>query len=158
MRGRLIFPMTVEIARLDTVATRNAGKYDDVFKTMKPGEQPVYMAPVRLPAQVEMSQWQAQQQRQAGNSPDSMLTLVMHYRDLEARNLVSSTGAALFRVNDKLLAIYDKGGTRLEEVVSETMGGLYCTKVEPGGLGLGGRRNLLVMVFEQRARGVPTNP
>jgi hypothetical protein len=159
MRGRLIAPMTVEIARLNTAATAAASAYDDDFKTMKPGAARVEHATVRLKAQVEMGAWQGMVQTQAGNVPDSRLTLVFHMRELEAAGLVDPTnGGPLLRVNDRLVAIYDRAGARLEQYVSASTGGLYATKVEPAGIGLGGRVNLVVAVFEDRAVGLTSNP
>lgn len=158
MRGRLIFPMVVEIARLDTDATRLAGRYDATFRTMKPGTERVEMAPVRLLAQVEMGAWQAQNQTQAGNIPDSRLTLVFHYEELESKGLVDTNGAALIRVNDRLLGIYSRDGARLEEYLPKEKGGLYAVEVQPAGIGLGGRRNLLVVAFADRPLGLQASP
>jgi hypothetical protein len=159
LRGALIFPMVAELARLNTAATRAASKYDDDFKTLKPGQAPTYHTAVRLKAQVEMGAWQSQNQLQAGNAPDSRLTLVFHFSELETLGLIDATnGGAMLRVGDKLLGIYDRSGTRLEHLVSEASGGLFATEVQPGGIGLGGRRNLLVMSFEQRGKGLSSNP
>jgi hypothetical protein len=159
-RGRLLFPLTVELAQLDTDAVQTAGGYDPDFKTYKPTgsgrqEKPV----VRLLAQIEMSRWEGQQQLQGGNQPDSRLALVFHFRELEQKNLIDPvTGEALIRVNDRLVAIYSRNGATKEQSVRVPSGGLYATEVQPAGLGLGGRRNLLLVVFDERPQGLTANP
>lgn len=158
-RGRLICPLVVELARLDTDATRAAGGYDTTFKTMKPGVARRELPVVRLRAQVEMGKWEGQNQTQAGNVPDSRLTLAFHFRDLEAAGLVDlATGDAKIRVGDRLVAIYDRTGTVKDATVKTANGGLYATEVQHAGLGLGGRRNLLVVVFDERPQGLTSNP
>lgn len=158
LRGRLLFPMAVDLARLDTDTTATAGNYDDVFRTLKPGATRSELPTVRLPAQIEMGRWQGQQQLQAGNAPDTRLTCVFHFRDLEAADLVDlATGDALIRVNDRLIAIYDRTGAPAL-TASVPAGGLFATEVQPGGIGLGGRRNLLVVTFDKRPQGLTANP
>lgn len=164
-RGRLIHPLTCEIARLNTDATRTASGYDDDFRTVKATfdangvrtSARVEYTPIKLPCQIEMGRWEAQQQARAGNQPDSRLTLVLHFRDLEDASLVDpATGDALIRVNDRLVALYDRDGTLLEQAVSTAKGGLYATEVQPAGMGIGGRRNLLVVTFDERPQGLTT--
>lgn len=166
MRGRLLFPMTVELARLDTNATSLAGGYDADFKTVKTTypagvktSARVELPIVTLKAQVEMGKWQGQQSLQAGNAPDTRLTLVFHFRELEAKGLVDpTTGDALIRVNDRLVNVYSRSGSILEQKVRTAAGSLYATEVQPAGIGLGGRRNLLVVTFDERTQGLSTNP
>lgn len=158
MRGRLIAPLTAEIVRLSPSATSTAGAYDADFRTMVPGAARSELAPVRLRAQVEMGQWQAQRFLQAGNLPDSRLSLVFHFRELEQQGLVDVNGAALIRVGDRLTALYDRGNSILESLVPNRTGGLYITEAQPAGLGMGGRRNLLLCIFEDRPKGLVSNP
>ncbi len=152
--------MTVELARLDTAATAAAGRYDPDFKTLVPGTKRVEISPnVRLLAQVEMGRWEGQQQLQAGNAPDSRLTLVFHFSELEEKGLVdAASGHAKINVGDRLVGIWDRTGALLEQLVRAEAGGLYATEVQPAGIGLGGRRNLLVVVFDERTPGLQTNP
>lgn len=158
-RGKLICPLVVELARLDTKGTHDAGGYDPTFKTMTPGVARRELPSIKLHAQVEHGRWEAQNQTQAGNVPDSRLTLVFHFRELEALSLVdANTGDALIRIGDRLVAIYDRTGTVKDMSVKLPSGGLYATEVAPGGSGLGGRRNLLVVVFDERAQGLVANP
>ena len=158
-RGKLICPLVVELARIDTKGTKDAGHYDPTFRTMKPGTTRSELASIKLHAQVEHGRWEAQNQTQAGNVPDSRLTLVFHFRELEALGLVdANTGDALIRIGDRLVAIYDRTGTVKDMTVKVPSGGLYVTEVSPAGSGLGGRRNLLVAVFDERATGLVANP
>lgn len=158
-RGRLIAPLVVELARIDTNATKIAGNYDPTFRTLKPGTTRVELPTIRLHAQVEMGRIEAQNTTQAGNVPDSRLTLVFHYRELELLELVdTNTGDALIRVDDRLVAIYDRTGAHKQTTIKVPSGGLYATEVTPGGLGLDGYRNLLIVAFDDRAVGLQNNP
>ncbi len=166
MRGRLICPLIAEIARIDTTATAEAGGYDPVFRTPRlsyPGgvrtKATLYMDPVRVPAQVGTDAWEDQRQQPAGNAPGSRLMLVMHYRDLERLGLVdATTREALFRVDDRLLQLYERRSGRPTDHVRPEAGGLYAVQVSPAGQGLGGCRNLLVVTFQERAQGLTTAP
>lgn len=165
-RGRLIKPLWAEIARLDTAATAQAGGYDPDFRTTKvsyPGgvrtSSRVELPPVQVLAQVEMATWEQQQQQAAGNQPDSRLTLAIHYRELEKRGLIDpTTREALFRVNDRLVRLLTRWSKRVVQTVRVPAGGLYATQVAPGGLGLGGDRNLLIVTFDERAQGLTSAP
>ncbi len=156
-RGRLIRPLVAVIEQLDTEATRAAGNYDATFRTLKPGKEPIYGAPVEVPAQVEMTSWETRRQTQAGDVPGSKLALVFHFLDLEKAGLVVD-GRAVFRKGDRLTELRSRDGTKIEELVSSEAGGLYVVEVQPAGLGLGGRRNLLLVFFQERARGLTSNP
>lgn len=168
MRGRLIFPFLAEIARLDTAATAShdpAGPqesgYDPDFKetvledTDSDGlgtDVRKEMEPVRIPAQVEVQAFEALQESFSGNMPDADITLVFHFDDLERLGLVDpSTGEPLIRPNDRLVAIFDKQGSLVQEV--RTPPGLYATEVKPTGFGLGHARNLLLVSFNDREQG-----
>ena len=169
MRGRLINPFVAELARLDTVATAAdpdgpgplTSGYDPDFKetVMVPatGERGTdarkEMPSIRIPCQVEVGTFEALQQLASGNSPDSKVTLVFHFRDLERMGLVDpGTGDALLGVNDRLVAIHDLVGNLVQAV--RTPPGLYATEVQPQSFGLGLNRNLLLVTFEERELGV----
>lgn len=162
MRGRLICPMLAEIARLDTQATEQAGGYDPDFRTVRtsyPGGVRTSarreLPPVQVPCQVEDGSWESQRQTAAGNAPDSRLVLVFHYEDLEQLGLVDPTTLdALLRVNDRLVRLLDRDTGALALRVRDEAGGLFITEAKPGGLGLGGRRNLLIATFEERPQGL----
>jgi len=158
-RGRLIHPLVAEIEQLDTAATAAASGFDPVWKTPTttyPGgartKGQVYKAPIRLRCQVEQIQETAQQRTSAGNVPDSRLILVFHYADLLAGGMVGPDRRALLRVNDRLIALY----TRVGELEKAYDPKLYATEVLDAGHGLGGRRNLLLVTFDDRPEGVTT--
>ena len=169
MRGRLINPFLAELARLDTVATAAdpdgpgplTSGYDPDFKETvivpATGERGTdarkEMPSIRIPCQVEVGTFEALQQLASGNSPDSKVTLVFHFRDLERTGLVDpGTGDALLRVNDRLVAIYELAGRLVQAI--RTPPGLYATEVQPQSFGLGLSRNLLLVTFEERELGV----
>lgn len=166
MRGRLIFPFLAEIARLDTASMVSNSDYDTVFREPKQtapvsGQGPGTtkrreLAAVRLPAQVEIGSQGKANQGFSGTVLDGSVTLIFHMRDLEAASLVDSvTGDPLIRVSDRLVAVYDRSGS-LVQTFRPT---LYATTVQPIGYGLGlfsvSKRNLLMVVFEDREQRVP---
>jgi hypothetical protein len=159
-RGRLIRPLTVEIVRHDTAATRTASGFDDDFRTMTPGVARSELAPLRLLAQIKGGlTWDRLRSTAAGTLPDKRVTCIFHYRDLEARGLIDATnGGSMIRVGDKLTAIYDRAGTKLLQRIRDEDGGQYAVEVAPSGLGLGGDRNLLVVTFEPRTQGKASYP
>jgi hypothetical protein len=170
MRGRLLQPFLAELAQLDAATTAadpdGAGPltsgYDADFQetvllstAAGPGrdvrrEKP----PLHLPCQVEMQSFEALAELASGNSPRSHVVLVFHFRDLERLDLVDrDTGNALLRVGDRLVAIRDRRTGELVQAV-RTPPGLYLTEPQPE-FGLGGRRNLLIATFAERALGGP---
>lgn len=168
MRGRLINPFLAEIARLDTAAIAAdpdgagplASGYDPDFKetiVLEDGgarrgarrEMPAIL----VPCQVEVGTFEALQQLAAGNSPNSQIVLVFHFRDLQRMGLVEpASGDALLRVNDRLIAIRDLRGNLVQAVRDRP--GLYATEVQPQSFGLGRSRNLLLVTFQERELGV----
>ena len=169
MRGRLINPFLAELARLDTVATAAdpdgagplTGGYDPDFKETvlvpatdeRGADARKEMPPIRIPCQVEVGVFEALQQLASGSSPNSKVTLVFHFRDLERMGLVDpGSGDALLRVNDRLVAIHDVAGNLVQAI--RTPPGLYATEVQPQSFGLGLSRNLLLATFEERELGV----
>lgn len=160
MRGRLINPFLVEIARIDTNATKVANGYDDTFKTVRTklvdGEYTsgrVDSTAIKLRCQIDVGQYDVQKQMPAGNDSDGRIVCLFHFRDLEAADMIDTNGAAKIRVNDRLVAVYDD---RTEELIQRMPGdGLYATEVQPI-FGLGRRRNLLAVTFNTRESSVAT--
>lgn len=168
MRGRLIRPFLVEIARLDTVATaadpdgagtRTSG-YDDVFR------EPVMVSNatglgttaraemdlVRVRAQIETGTFQDQQPTQNGNESYSKFNLVMHLQELEAEGYVDvSSGMVLFKPGDRINAIYDLRGVLVQTLPNPP--GLFISEVMPASYGLGINRNLVVIKCASRKQG-----
>jgi len=169
MRGRLINPFAAELAQLDTAATAAdpdgpgplTSGYDADFQetVLLPSpsgrgrdarrEKP----PIRIPCQVEVQAFGALTELPTGNSPRSHLVLVFHFGDLEQLGLVDpTTGDALLRPGDHLVAIRDLSTGELVQAI-RTPPGLYLTEAQPQSFGLGGRRNLLLATFGERALG-----
>ncbi len=165
MRGRLIFPFLAELRRLDTDAMATlAPGYDEDFKepalldTDGDGVGESYRRehpPVRVPCQVEPQTIEALRMTPAGNTPQSSLDLVFHFRDLERLGLVDSlTGEAFIRTSDRLSGLFDTEGNLVWAV--RTPPGLYVTEARPAGFGLfrlRPRRNLLIVSFNDRPSG-----
>jgi hypothetical protein len=150
-RGRLLFPFLAEIFRRDPAHTT----YDPDFResvVVGSGEGPgtpdrAERPPVLLLCQVEPESDEALQPMGAGNDPHTRLRLVFHLADLEARGLVDAeTGEALVRVGDRLGALL----TRTGGLVRRFSPGLYAVEARAIGWGLGGRQNLLLVMFERR--------
>lgn len=160
MRGQLIWPMTVELALLDSAATAAADGYDDIF------DEPVMVPPptgsargtiarvddtIRLPAQVEPEEFEALQMMTTGSSPRSLLRLCFHYRDLEDAGLLEPTTLRpKIRVNDRLVAIYDYRTAELIEQFPNPPG-FFAREVRSADFGLSSlKRNLLLVTFMER--------
>lgn len=174
MRGRLINPFLAELAQLDTVATaadpdgagaETSGYDPDFREPIKvtgsdglPESARRELAPILVPCQVEIGSFEVMQQLASGNTPDSRVVLVFHFADLENMGLVDpSTGEALIRVNDRLIALRRLADESLIQQVRTKSGGLYITEAQPQSFGLaGGDRNLLVCTFEEREQGYRT--
>lgn len=158
-RGRLIRPFLAELAQLDTEATAAAGGYDAAWRTTKvkyedgqrvPAQR--YKPPIHVVAQVEDSSHRAQQQAASGNIPASRYTLVLHFSELERRELLDPKGEPRIRTNDTFGAIFTLGGGFVQRFDPP----LFITEVRPSGFGLGGRRNLLLLTCADRPQGVAT--
>jgi hypothetical protein len=169
MRGRLVNPLIAEIAQLDPVATAAdpdgpgplTSGYDADF------QEPVLVPapsgrgvdarrekpPIRVTCQVEIQSFGELTELATGNSPQSRLVLVFDFQDLAQLGLVDpTTGDALLRIGDRLVAIRELRTGALIQAI-RTPPGLYLTEPQPQSFGLGGRRNLLLATFTERALG-----
>lgn len=169
-RGRLIFPYAVDIARLDQVATAadpdGAGPltlgYDPDFRepVLVPDSSRLGVSArkeatlVRIKAQIDPDSFLMLQAVANGNSPESRVTIVAHFRDLENAGLVeASTGMAVFKTGDRLDAIYSLSGVLVQKILNPP--GLFLTEAKPTGWGLGSPRpNLLELTFSSRDQGL----
>lgn len=166
-RGRLIWPVMAEFAQLDTSATAadpdGAGEltagYDEDFR------EPVIVPPgsgsargtvnrvettLRCAAQYEPRFFEELRMLPTGRSPDSRIQLVLHYKDLESRDLIDADGQPRIRVNDRLAAIRDYRTDALIMNIPNPPG-LYVTEVEHRSFGLSSlTRNLLVLTLDER--------
>ncbi len=154
---------------LDAVATRNETEqstdvpalvsgFDDDFKEVVVFSSPqrtsgrLEQEPILIPSQIESPTFEALQQMSAGNLPDYKMTLVWARKDLEELDLiVPETGECLVRVNDRLVALYDKCMNLIQEI--RTPPGLYVTEVRPT-WGIAGHRDLFLITLDDREQGV----
>ena len=165
MRGRLVFAFLAELHRLDTAAMAAVDPggtgpltsgYDADFHepslidsdddgVAEPWRRE--LPPVRVPCQVEPAAFEALRMTPAGNAPRTSIDLVFHFRDLERLDLVDpTTGDARIRPSDRLGGIYGQHGTLVQAVRTP----LFVTESKPFGFGIGRRRNLLLVSFEDR--------
>lgn len=156
-----MFAFEAELALLDTAATAAASGYDPDFK------EPKRVAPVsgqgagtsarrevaptlKLPVQVEEGAFEKLQQFFNGNSPDGRLVLVAHFRWLEDNGYVHTDGNVKLPVGSRLIAVRDKDGL----IATTLRTPLYLTEALPGSYGIGRKRNLCLLTFEDRSKGV----
>jgi hypothetical protein len=163
MRGRLIYKFLAEIARIDYDAT---AADPDGAGALTSGFNHLMSEPRLLPGRVKARQEQALikvpcqvapkvkqeilDMGAGGNSPDSKFVVYVHFKWLEQNSLLDASGDPLFRVNDRLNAIYDKWGNLIRTVRNPP--GLFLTEVQSRAFGLGSKRNLARLTFQERAR------
>ena len=170
MRGKLINPFLAELARLDTAATDedpdgsgdHVSGYDDDFRepvrysdgTEAGVDARPEMAHIYVPCQVEPDAFDVLNMIASGDVPNAKLKLTFHYAYLEQMGLVDvATGRPLIRKNDRLVAIRECSGALVETVPNPP--GLFATEPQSRAFGLsGGKRNLLVVTFEDREHGL----
>lgn len=170
-RGRLIFPITAEVARLDlagTAADPDSGGpltsgYDPVFRepVMLPSSDRLGSSArkevlVQLPAQIDGLRTQEDYERlqmvASGNVDTALFALIFHFADLEQASLIDgTTGRALIQPGDRLNALYRPDGTLIQSFPDPP--GLYVREATPIGIGPAGDRNLLRVLFHSRDPG-----
>lgn len=161
-RGRLIFPFYATVARLNTAATAAAlsgDGYDHVFREPAVDDggdgaddvsarRESTVEGVACQVHTESGSFEKLAQAMGGPVKQYQLNLLFHYSDLEARGLVDADGSAVFKVNDRLVAVRDNVGNLVRDFTGSP---LYATQVQDRSFGLSGlRRNLLMVTFEQR--------
>lgn len=168
-RGRLIFPFVVELAQLDTVqmardpdgAGPQTSGYDFDFRepvvVKRSTEDNIGTALreercARVRCQIEDKEFEAIRQVLGGTSPDSAITLVFHFKDLEAAGMVDDNGQATIRINDRLSKIFDCDENLIETIRDPP--GLYVTSATSAGFGISRKRNLLIVKFGEREQGI----
>ena len=156
MRGRLINPAVVEIARIDTESAAYDPIYDELPTTQgvdgKPVEDRPEQATIKLRAQIRT----VDDDRVAipGTALDivRMLVLTFHLRELERRGLVdATTGKIALNKGDRIITILNTRGKVIEQV--EYPPGLYATHVKGQPIGISRTRNIVDVVFTSRSQG-----
>lgn len=166
-RGRLICPIKIGIARVDTATTESNSDFDDVFMTpivkktfgargaREKGRRE--FAEVILPAQSEIIDFNKMQQGPAGNVADYRVSYVLFYPHLEAAGLVdATTGKPLIGVNDRITAKYRKRDEALIRVFDDPE--VFVTAAVDAGEGFDGQTNLLILVTNDRPQGIAEVP
>ena len=169
MRGRLIFPFLLRIARIDTAAMRadpdGAGPltsgYNDFGEPIKisAGSGPgttyrIEKTSIDVPAQIEPDSFDRLRMVVAGNTPQARLQTVMHFKDLETLGLVTPTGEPTLQRGDRLAAIYTMQSVLVHDLSRVQ---LFATDITPAGFGLAmqrSQRNLLLVTWESRDKGI----
>ena len=170
-RGRLIRPMVVKIQQIDMLATRTGGGYDDTLDEPRLVAVPdvggippigsprgptatVYSATLLLSAQINPISMEQQRQTGSGDDPRRMLELTFHFRDLEAKGMIGTDGQSTLRINDRLVGIASPNYRTDENWRIDQY--LYVMGDQNDSYGLpGANRNLLILTFQERKRGVP---
>lgn len=159
MRGRLIFPFTIELAQLDLAATAAAG-YDPIYKETKLAASADRLGTstraetlVQVPGQFsDHNQFLNAVAANTGNLAQVDLVVLFHFRDLERLALVEAeTGLAKIKTGDRLNAIYDVKTGEVIQVLRNPPGA-FVVAAKPL-FGLGNKRNLLEVTFRSRDQG-----
>jgi hypothetical protein len=107
---------------------------------------------VFAPCQVEPVANEVLQMSDAGNTPQTVIDLVFHMKDLERMGLVNTDGTPLIQNSDRLVSIRDRKGVVVQHFKNPP--GLFVVESRPLGFGLGlhhSCRNLLFVKFRDRS-------
>lgn len=162
-RGRLIYPITVTIRRLNPAGTATAGDYDDIAgeailnsTSDGVGENARHdLTDVDIPVQVEERSelFERLGQMIQGNSPMTKTYLTFHINDLKRLGLwiedAAWGGRPNLAVGDRILGFKDRYNQQLFKVPENP--GLYIDAVTPTGFLT--TNNLWVITVSDRAKG-----
>lgn len=161
-RGRLLFPVTVTIRRLDTKATATAGGYDDVARETKLtatadgiGESArVNKIDIEIPCQLEQKDFfERLNAMMQGNSPMTRMHLTFHLGDLKKLGLWDESGAwggrPALSIGDQILGFKDRYNQQLLKVPENP--GLFIEEIMPTGFLT--TQNLILCIVGDRAKG-----
>ena len=162
MRGRLIFPYRVVVARVDPAAIEAAGPggangFDDVWRapileTIGDTSGPVRreLDPITFEAQVEPGIFADLRRLMAGFAPEGDLTITAFMSDFEDAGLVGADGAPSLRPGDRVVRFEDRDGSIVLEI--DDPPGLYIENTNPESWGFTGahRANLVIIRLTDR--------
>lgn len=160
MRGRLIFPMFVTVAPLDTEATEAADGYDDDYNTTtlvdndgdgKGETARVEGTPFEFKAQIENDMEEMQRMTKTGDLPNSAVGLVVHLRDMNLAGLITTTRPLGVKKGDRLTVQKDRKKNIVKTYDNPMM---YCTHAKHLDAYLGRQANMAILIFGERPRGV----
>jgi hypothetical protein len=156
--ARVMGAHVAALARLDTGATEDAGNYDHEFREPKLVDDGTWAgasgrvdeAEIRVPCQVDISEFDRADPMLNGVETQHTLRLTFAHKDLVRAGLIDAgTNAAAIRLEAKLNGIYDRRGTLLRDMSADR---LYCTQVQPAAF-VGASISLLVCTFTCREAG-----
>lgn len=162
MRGRLIFPYRVVVARVDPVAIEAAGPggadgFDDVWRTPILEASGETSAPVRreldpitFEAQVEPGIFADLRRLMAGFAPEGELVITAFMSDFEDAGLIEPDGSPSLRPGDRVVRFEDRDGETVLSIADPP--GLYIENANPESWGLTGahRANLVIIRLTDR--------
>ena len=112
-----------------------------------------YAATIELLAQVNPLTMDQQRQASTGADPTRDLELTFHYRHLEQLGMIGADGSSLLRHNDRLVGMRSRNGNT--DINWREDQYLYAVRTQDDSFGMpGGDRNLLILVFTERRKGV----
>ncbi|MCP4573349.1 MAG: hypothetical protein GY838_13420 [bacterium] len=160
MRGRLIFPMFVTVAPLDTEATETAAGYDDDYRTVtlddtngdgKGETKRVEGTPFEFKAQMENDMEEMQRMTKTGDLPNSAVGLVVHLRDMNRLGLITTSRPLGVKKGDRLTVQKNR-----KKAVVKTYDDpeLFCTHAKHLDAYIGRQANMAILVFGERPKGV----
>ncbi len=162
-RGRLIWPCLATISRINTPSTEaNAigGQprgYDRVWRepveTSEGEDSRVYFPPDVVQCQVrsEFGAYDKEDPYPDGRRLQYQLKIILHYKELEHKQLIGPDGGSVFQPSDRLDFVHRTNGQLLKDF---TKSPLYCIQAQDRSFGLDGlNRNLLMLYFDDRLRG-----
>jgi len=143
-RGRLINKFVAVICRLDTVASAAVvgGGYDPEFDSLKPVANGTQigatsrreMADLRLPVQLDRTNWGENNPMRGGRQIVADIVLVFHWPDLENSGLIDSDGEPTLKVGDRIAKLETVKGE--VEATFDNPPGMFITGFERAGHGL----------------------
>jgi hypothetical protein len=115
-----------------------------------------YQAAITLSAQVEITTVGQLQMSGGGNVPDYRTAFVLHFRELEQKGLVdTTTGKPLIQPGAIIDSIKTSTGA-IERLYDDPP--VHVTESREIGHGFGGRRNLLLLITDDRPQGLAETP
>ena len=167
-RVPLLFPSALVLHRLDIAGTAAIDPpgvpqvgYDPDFRepyqydnSGSKADTRQYLAPVRIPCQIETPEWQEVRQQPQGDAPLTEMTFVVHRRDLLSLGLLNSSNTTLIKTNDKITAIEKHGSPGVVTLAYKQP--LYVVEVRPGSWGMGSSGYDLELIIAENRPSLPS--
>lgn len=162
MRGRLIYPYRVTVARVDPVAIEAAGPggadgFDDVWRTPilettgdTSGPVRRELDPITFEVQVEPGVFADLRRLMAGFAPEGEMVMTAFMSDFEDAGLIEADGNVSLRPGDRVVDFADRDGTTVLSIADPP--GLYIDNANPESWGFTGahKANLVIIRLTDR--------